>query len=60
MPGSSGPAQVPMIPLMVRAAFTCFDSNQSSSRSVTLMVKSRVTSPTPRTSRPCIFQAVLS
>ena len=52
VPGESGPAQVPITPLMARLALTCSDSNQSSSRSLTLMVISRVTSPTVRTSRP--------
>jgi hypothetical protein len=49
-----------MMPFTASAALISFDSNQSSSRSVTLMVKRRVTSATPRTSRPRIFQAVLS
>ena len=52
VPGSQGPAQVPMTPLTAIGALTCHDSNQSSSRSAMLMVISRVTSAMVRTSRP--------
>ena len=53
----TGPAQVPMTPLTASAPLTCGDSNQSSSRSAMLIVISRVTSATVRTSRPCVRQA---
>src|SRR2546426_10730763 len=46
-----------MTPLMAMAAFTSGDSNQSSSRSVMLMVMSRVTSPTVLTPMPLYRQA---
>ena len=57
VPGSSGPAQVPMIPFTASMPLISSDSNQSSSRSVMLMVNSRVTSPTPRTPSLRIFHA---
>ena len=57
VPGSYGPAQVPITPLTASAPFTCGDSNQSSSRSAMLIVISRVTSAIVRTSRPRCRQA---
>ncbi len=57
VPGSYGPAQVPITPFTASAPLTCGDSNQSSSRSAMLIVISRVTSPMVRTSRPRFFQA---
>ncbi len=57
-PGSSGPAHVPMIPLTASIPFISSDSNQSSSRSVMLIVNSRVTSATPRTPSLRTFHAV--
>jgi hypothetical protein len=44
VPGASGPAQVPMIPLTAMNPFICGVSNQRSSRSVALIVNSRVMS----------------
>ena len=58
MPGSSGPAHVPITPFTVSIALIASDSNQSSSRSVTLIVNSRVTSATPRWPSLRIFHAV--
>src|SRR4051795_10125316 len=52
VPGSYGPAHVPITPLTAIAPFTCDDSNQSSSRSAMLIAISRATSPTVRTSSP--------
>ena len=46
VPGASGPAHVPMIPLTAMKPFSTGDSNQRSSRSVALIVKSRVMSAT--------------
>ena len=57
VPGSKGPAQVPITPLTARAPLTSGDSNQSSSRSAMLIVISRVTSATVRTSTPRLRQA---
>ena len=57
VPGSYGPAQVPITPLTASAPFTCGDSNQSSSRSAMLIVISRVTSAIVRTSSPRCRQA---
>ena len=57
VPGSNGPAQVPITPLMASAPLTWDDSNQSSSRSAMLIVISRVTSATVRTSTPRLRQA---
>ena len=51
VPGSYGPAQVPITPLTASAPLTCGDSNQSSSRSAIDIVISRVTSAIVRTSR---------
>ena len=51
VPGSYGPAQVPITPLTASAPLTCGDSNQSSSRSAINIVISRVTSAIVRTSR---------
>ena len=50
VPGSYGPAQVPITPLTASAPLTCGDSNQSSSRSAIDIVISRVTSAIVRTS----------
>ncbi len=47
-----------MTPLTVSIALIASDSNQSSNRSVTLIVNRRVTSATPRCPRPRIFHAV--
>ena len=58
VPGSSGPAHVPITPFTVSMPLIASDSNQSFSRSVTLIVNSRVTSPTPRTPSLRIFHAV--
>ncbi len=52
VPGSKGPAQVPITPLTASAPLTCGDSNQSSSRSAMLIVISRVRSATVRASTP--------
>ncbi len=48
VPGSHGPAHVPMMPLTAISPLTCGDSNQSSSRSAMLMVSSRVISAVRR------------
>ena len=50
VPGASGPAQVPMIPLTDMNPFICGDSNHRSSSSVALIVNRRVMSPTVRSS----------
>ncbi len=60
VPGSYGPAQVPITPLTAIAPLTCGDSNQSSSRSAMLIVISRVTSAVLRTSRPRWLHASLA
>jgi hypothetical protein len=52
VPGSQGPAQVPITPFTASAPFSWGDSNQSSSRSAMLIVISRVTSATVRASTP--------
>ena len=52
VPGSYGPAQVPMTPLTASAPLICGDSNQSSSRSAMLIVISRVRSAMVRRSTP--------
>ena len=57
VPGSSGPAHVPITPFTVSIALIASDSNQSSSRSVTLIVNRRVTSATPRVPSLRIFHA---
>ncbi len=57
VPGSYGPAQVPITPLTASAPLTWDDSNQSSSRSAIDMVISRVASAMVRTSRPRCRQA---
>ena len=57
VPGSHGPAQVPMTPLTASTALTCQDSNQSSRRSAMLMVNSLTTSAMVRTSSPRCRQA---
>ena len=57
MPGSSGPAHVPITPLTVSIALIASDSNQSFNRSLTDMVNRRVTSPTPRSPSLRIFHA---
>ena len=49
---------MPITPLTVSIALIASDSNQSFSRSVTLIVNRRVTSATPRWPRPRIFHAV--
>ena len=46
VPGASGPAHVPMMPLTDMNPFICGVSNQRSSRSVALIVNSRVMSAT--------------
>ena len=46
VPGASGPAHVPMMPLTAMKPFSTGDSNQRSSRSVALIVNSRVMSAT--------------
>ena len=60
VPGSYGPAQVPITPLTAIAPLTCGEVNQSSSRSAMLMVSSRVTSAVVRTSIPRWLQASLA
>ena len=58
VPGAKGPAQVPMMPLIDSIPFTTSLSNQRSRRSAQLMVKSRVMSPTVRSSaRPRFFKS---
>ena len=46
VPGASGPAQVPMMPLTAMKPFICGVSNHRSSRSVALIVNRRVMSAT--------------
>ena len=46
VPGASGPAHVPMMPLTAMKPFISGVTNQRSSRSVALIVNRRVTSPT--------------
>jgi hypothetical protein len=60
VPGSSGPAQVPITPFTVSIALIASDSNQSLSRSLTDIVNRRVTSPTPRSPSLRVLQAVRS
>jgi hypothetical protein len=50
VPGASGPAQVPMIPLTAMKPFITGDSNHRSRRSVALIVNNRVMSATVRSS----------
>ncbi len=60
VPGSSGPAHVPITPLTASIALIASDSNQSFNRSVMLMVNRRVTSATPRTPSLRIFHAAFA
>ena len=60
VPGSMGPAHVPMMPLTASIPLIASDSNQSFNRSVMLIENKRVTSATPRTPSLRTFHAVFA
>ena len=60
MPGVRGPAQTPTTPLDAKLPFMASFSNQSSSRSPTDMVMSRIVSARSRRRSPSVFPAVAS